>query len=80
MHGPITPTRTSRNKGDGLGSFEDVTAQCGLNRAMLPMGANFGDINNDGYPDFYLERLDCFPISSTEIQSGAATSCSAPIS
>jgi hypothetical protein len=45
-------------RGDGRGGFEDVTAQYGLNRPMLPMGANFGDLNNDGYLDFYLGTGD----------------------
>jgi hypothetical protein len=38
----------------GNGTFRDVTAQVGLNKVFLPMGANFGDIDNDGYPDIYL--------------------------
>jgi tetratricopeptide (TPR) repeat protein len=36
------------------GTFRDVTAETGLDRVFLPMGANFGDIDNDGYPDIYL--------------------------
>jgi hypothetical protein len=38
----------------GLGGFRDMTAQVGLARAMVPMGCNFGDIDNDGFLDFYL--------------------------
>jgi tetratricopeptide (TPR) repeat protein len=38
----------------GNGTFRDVTAEVGLNRINTPMGANFGDIDNDGYPDIYL--------------------------
>jgi len=41
-----------RNKHDG--TFEDVSAKVGLNRIAFAMGANFGDIDNDGYLDFYL--------------------------
>jgi hypothetical protein len=41
-----------RNKGDG--TFEDVTARTGLDRVFMPMGANFGDIDNDGFLDIYL--------------------------
>ena len=41
-----------RNKHDG--TFEDVTAKVGLNRIAFAMGSNFGDIDNDGYLDFYL--------------------------
>ena len=38
----------------GKGKFQDVTAEAGLNRVFMPMGLNFGDIDNDGYLDFYL--------------------------
>ena len=41
-------------KGDGHGYFVDVTEAAGLRVAASAMGANWGDINNDGYPDFYL--------------------------
>ena len=36
------------------GAFRDVTKETGLDKAFMPMGANFGDVNNDGYPDIYL--------------------------
>ncbi len=41
-------------KGDGLGGFREVGAETGAARITQPMGANFGDIDNDGFPDFYL--------------------------
>jgi hypothetical protein len=41
-----------RNQHDG--TFEDVTAKVGLDKVFMPMGANFGDIDNDGYLDIYL--------------------------
>ena len=41
-----------RNRHDG--TFEDVTAQVGLDKVFMPMGTNFGDIDNDGYLDIYL--------------------------
>jgi tetratricopeptide (TPR) repeat protein len=41
-----------RNKHDG--TFEEVSARVGLNSTAFAMGANFGDIDNDGYLDFYL--------------------------
>jgi hypothetical protein len=44
-----------RNKGDGKGTFEDVTESAGLaDKAIYAMGSNFGDIDNDGWLDFYL--------------------------
>lgn len=36
------------------GAFEDVTEEVGLDRVFMPMGANFGDVDNDGFLDFYL--------------------------
>jgi tetratricopeptide (TPR) repeat protein len=45
-------------QGDGKGGFIDVTVQQGLNIPMLPMGSNFGDLNNDGFLDFYLGTGD----------------------
>jgi hypothetical protein len=44
--------RLYRNKHDG--TFEDVTTRVRLDRAILPMGANFGDLDNDGWLDIYL--------------------------
>jgi hypothetical protein len=38
----------------GNGSFRDVTKETGLDRVYMPMGANFGDVDNDGYLDIYL--------------------------
>jgi hypothetical protein len=41
-----------RNKGDG--TFESVTSTYELARPLAPMGANFGDLDNDGWLDLYL--------------------------
>jgi tetratricopeptide (TPR) repeat protein len=43
--------RLYHNTGKG---FEDVTERVGLARVVVAMGANYGDIDNDGYLDFYL--------------------------
>ncbi len=45
-------TKLYRNTG---GSFQDVSKEVGLaGHTFMPMGANFGDVDNDGYLDFYL--------------------------
>jgi len=41
-------------RGNGAGGFQDVTEAARLAEPNAPMGANFGDLDNDGYPDFYL--------------------------
>jgi hypothetical protein len=38
----------------GKGTFADVTQETGLDRSVAAMGANFGDVDNDGFLDFYL--------------------------
>jgi hypothetical protein len=41
-----------KNLGDG--TFRDVTREIGLDKVFMPMGANFGDIDNDGFLDIHL--------------------------
>jgi hypothetical protein len=36
------------------GTFDDQTATYGLDKTMYAMGANFGDLDNDGWLDFYV--------------------------
>ena len=36
------------------GKFTDVAKEMGIDGPSTPMGANFGDINGDGFLDFYL--------------------------
>jgi hypothetical protein len=43
--------RLYRNTG---GRFQDVTQEAGLDRVTMAMGANFGDLDDDGWLDFYL--------------------------
>ncbi len=38
--------------------FKDVTREAGLDKVFSPMGSNFGDIDNDGFLDFYLATGD----------------------
>ena len=49
---PATRGRLYRNKGDG--TFENVTSAAGVDTVAPAMGLNFGDLDNDGYLDFYL--------------------------
>jgi tetratricopeptide (TPR) repeat protein len=42
----------------GNGTFRDVTKETGLEKVFMPMGSNFGDIDNDGYLDMYLGTGD----------------------
>jgi hypothetical protein len=50
---PVERTRLFRNNRDG--SFTDVTQSVGLfQTALWGMGANFGDLDNDGWLDFYV--------------------------
>jgi len=44
--------RLYHNNGDG--TFTDVSKQVGLDKLLLTMGANYGDLDNDGWLDFYL--------------------------
>ena len=44
--------------GDGQGGFTNVAKEMGLDYPALPMGANFGDLDNDGWLDFYLGTGD----------------------
>jgi len=41
-------------KGDGKGGFRDVAVERNIKRLTLPMGSNYGDLDNDGFLDFYL--------------------------
>ena len=51
---PNHGARPKLYRNDGTGGFADVTEEAGLTRVHLAMGANFGDLDNDGYLDFYL--------------------------
>ena len=48
--------RLYRNDRDG--TFTDVTRAVGLDRIMVGMGSNFGDLDNDGFLDLYLGTGD----------------------
>ncbi|WP_082125193.1 FG-GAP-like repeat-containing protein [Silvibacterium bohemicum] len=46
------PLRLYKNMRNG--TFQDVTAKVGLDKVYMPMGANYGDVDNDGFLDIYL--------------------------
>jgi hypothetical protein len=48
--------RLYRNNGDG--TFTDVSRAAGVSRLLHAMGANFGDLDNDGWLDFYVGTGD----------------------
>ncbi len=53
--GRPTATEMSRlYRGMDGGRFEEVSGRYGLTEPTAAMGSNFGDLDNDGYPDFYL--------------------------
>lgn len=46
------PSSLWRNRGDG--TFEDVSEAAGVADVVHSMGANYGDFDNDGWPDYLL--------------------------
>jgi hypothetical protein len=51
---PHTSERACLYQGDGQGGFQEVAEAQNLIRVTQTMGANFGDLDNDGFADFYL--------------------------
>jgi len=45
-------------KNNGDGTFTDVAYDLGLTEPVTTMGCNFGDLDNDGFLDFYLATGD----------------------
>jgi hypothetical protein len=54
LHKPFAAGPCVLYKNNKNGTFTDVTKSVGLNHVLQPMGCNYGDINNDGFLDFYL--------------------------
>jgi hypothetical protein len=53
---PAEHARLYHNRGDG--TFADVTKESGLFKVLHTMGCNFGDLDNDGWLDFYVGTGD----------------------
>ncbi|ULC60755.1 CRTAC1 family protein [Flaviramulus sp. BrNp1-15] len=53
---PINHPLLYKNNGDG--TFEEVSLSSNLNEPIATMGCNFGDLDNDGFLDFYLATGD----------------------
>ena len=53
---PAQKARLYRNNGDG--TFTDVSKETGVNKLLHTMGCNFGDLDNDGWLDFYVGTGD----------------------
>jgi hypothetical protein len=56
--GTLTHETARHYRGDGKGGFHDMARQFGLTWPAMPMGCNFGDLDNDGWLDFYLGTGD----------------------
>jgi hypothetical protein len=52
----VEKARLYHNNHDG--TFSNVTVSARLDRVLYGMGANFGDLDNDGYLDFYIATGD----------------------
>lgn len=58
MGKPVSAERPKLYRNMRDGTFRDVTGEVHLDRAILTMGANFGDLDNDGWLDIYLGTGD----------------------
>lgn len=51
---PLRKETAKLYRNDGKGGFQDVSVAAKVDGPSAPMGANFGDLDNDGFLDFYL--------------------------
>jgi len=49
-----SPAQTRLYRNNRQGGFDDVSKGAGLGKSWMTMGSNFGDLDNDGFLDFYL--------------------------
>tara|TARA_Y100000588_G_scaffold247366_3_gene261783 strand:+ start:1623 stop:3875 length:2253 start_codon:yes stop_codon:yes gene_type:complete len=54
MNLPVGVELARLYRGIGAGRFQDVSSSYNLGQPNAAMGGNFGDLNNDGYLDFYV--------------------------
>ena len=54
LHLPLNAKTMKLYRNTRNGTFTDVTAETGMAQVHMPMGSNFGDIDNDGFLDIYL--------------------------
>ncbi len=50
---PVAAQLPQLYKNNQDGTFTEVSKSLGVDKVLYTMGCNFGDLNNDGYPDFY---------------------------
>ncbi len=55
---PTTGERSRLFRNRGNGTFDDVSKVMGLDHVLPAMGSNYGDLDNDGWLDFYLGTGD----------------------
>lgn len=55
---PVKAELDAHYQNDGASGFVNSTSRLKLDRVTHPMGANFGDLDHDGYLDFYLGTGD----------------------
>ncbi len=58
MQGPFQTEAARLYRNNGSSGFEDLAKEYNLIKPSKPMGANFGDIDADGFLDFYLGTGD----------------------
>ena len=54
LDAPHRSSLASLYRGNGKGEFTDVAVQQKLTKVHMSMGSNYGDLDNDGFSDFYL--------------------------
>ena len=51
---PSAAARPRLYRNQGNSTFVDITDKAGVDKVILAMAANFGDLDNDGWSDFYV--------------------------